>query len=284
MSRYSMGEPSMEDVTTLARQCYLVSKPLEPKGPAKQLPNWTVIGNGKAIPDLLEKMPILEHWAVCVLPADTPPAFDPSEPSARIFFIRAAYFELGAASQAQSDSGIFMSESYCVLNHPTIWPEASVRTITSIREIGCTSRSEVWFSGRNRELLKEWGVYRPLLWNCQEFAILMAQMAVDSARKKRDFGFAAGYAWLSAVPMVGRGLSFGCLLGLRGYRMTDAMKDWNIHKKLKDLVEKYPELQRLLDDLAADLSPWAMSLGMLDVDGIAQWQRLIVLFWMSGFG
>ncbi len=311
------------------RRCFLVSRPLKVTNSTTNAPDWTTIGNGKAIPSLLDNLPMVQHWALCVVPADpvdtdttdTTDAdasyidnadiyvdFDPSAEGARSWFQKAAYFELGARSAGQSGCSSFMSESHSLVEYPHIWHESSVRAISRVQEIGWTLKRDDWLAGRSehlralihrdigppfpppssllargpplflspgqckltheaaadRELLDQWGTYRPLLWNCQEFAVFMAQMAINTEESARTLRQLQRKRWESLLKLGERkykGMGIALVLssfvpvlssffffwfGAQGSFVSDAIKGGDIFIKTLELAGRYIELHQLL--------------------------------------
>jgi hypothetical protein len=115
-------------------------------------------------------------------------------------------------------------------------------------------------------LSRNWGEYLPILWNCQHFAALLAQIVVDTHESasvvrqllgshfNKETVVRVARHFTCSVAMAGFGLisgGLGSLLALAawgtagGYMATDAMKDSMIQRKFMDLAKNFPQLQKL---------------------------------------
>lgn len=56
-----------------------------------------MIGNQTPVPEFLQRLPFLQHWALCVIDCD---GIDPSEPSSCDHFLKAKYFDLSVSLQS----------------------------------------------------------------------------------------------------------------------------------------------------------------------------------------
>ncbi len=92
---------------------------------------------------------MIAHWAVCLLPWNTPVDVDASSKSAREWFEKATYLELGVEKQIPSGCRIPMSESASPVGLPR-WKKTMVMRITSVYEIGWTFQDEDWLCDRSK--------------------------------------------------------------------------------------------------------------------------------------
>ncbi|TRX90576.1 hypothetical protein FHL15_008549 [Xylaria flabelliformis] len=115
----------------MGKRCYLVSRPIDDGKVSKTL-EWETIGNGKAVPSLLDRKPFLEHWALCVVTAEK---FDPASRAGRQAFLEGSYFDMGVEA---SERGWFKASSNSDmhnLGNAPKWTPAS--------KILCTARQAV---------------------------------------------------------------------------------------------------------------------------------------------
>ncbi|KAI8948175.1 hypothetical protein F4801DRAFT_558132 [Xylaria longipes] len=181
----------------MGQHCYLVSRPINGNKPSETL-EWEAIGNGKAVPSLLDRKPFLEHWALCVMPTED---FDLSTPAARVAFLNGSYYDLEVGSSGQGWFKISSNSESYPLRDTLTWTAASVRKITCIEKLGSTAATEHRIRCYKKRLLRMWGKYRPLVWNCQHFAMFLAQIVVrssDCASKIRHL-LSMRSDWLSSV-------------------------------------------------------------------------------------
>jgi len=200
-------------------------------------------------------------------------------------FLEADYFDLGVGSSQQYSFLLLStsrSRSFDDVHYQTRWSSAQVRSITTIEDIGVTTRGNGWIAERGKpvppdvlsirltgeqalEMCSGWGQYLPILWNCQHFAVLLTQMAVDTdmsarvtsylfekrsaavqnVRGARNIGLAAIAASGSFVPVVGPLVALGSAATAGVYQYTDALKDNAITAKLWGFVDRYDELQKM---------------------------------------
>ncbi|UKZ46100.1 hypothetical protein TrVGV298_000298 [Trichoderma virens] len=137
--------------------------------------------------------------------------------------------------------------------------------ISSALEIGSTGRSNDWILERAHFLVHNWGTYRPILWNCQHFAVFIAQITVateESAsiisrimssrrefvfnkRIQRHVGCMVGLGASTFVPVVGPALALGFWATARIRMATDYVKDTQIASQWKTFVGKCEELHQI---------------------------------------
>lgn len=110
-----------------------------------------------------------------------------------------------------------------------------------------------------------WGIYRPFLWNCQQFASLLAQMAINTRQsaelistlllmreeqvekiwKKRHLACMAGMGASAFFPVAGPAIALGSWATAGIYMFTDALKTNAIHQSYRKLTDRYEELEQL---------------------------------------
>lgn len=110
-----------------------------------------------------------------------------------------------------------------------------------------------------------WGNYRPFLWNCQQFASLLAQMAIntnqsaelittllcmrekqmDEIRKKRHIACMAGMGASAFFPIVGPAIALGSWAAAGICMFNDDLRMNVIHVTYRKLASRYEELQKL---------------------------------------
>jgi len=149
------------------RRCFLVSRPLQDGGKSGAELQWKVIGNQEPVPQLDQECareprldetwnrnsPFTQHWAFCLLPPDTKVNSDRKR--ARAAFLEADYFDLGAEStQRATFSLIKESNSKACFSHSsTKWESSAVASISSLVEVGGTSKPVKWISKRGMYLI-----------------------------------------------------------------------------------------------------------------------------------
>ncbi|KAI0864776.1 hypothetical protein F4860DRAFT_380267 [Xylaria cubensis] len=235
----------------MEKRCYLVSRPIDDGEVSKTL-EWETIGNGSAVPSLLDRKPFLEHWALCVVTAKE---FDPASPAGRQAFIKGSYFDMGVGS---SERGWFKASSNSDihnLRNPSSWPPATVRTITCIEDLGPTTNSEYRISLYKGVLVRMWGKYRPMVWNCQHFAMVLACLAVGSPNciSKIRLLLSMRSYWLRSVRskwheslMVASSIvGWIPVIGpiVVGHLANDGVKDGKIHDTWQQLASVFPKLE-----------------------------------------
>lgn len=205
-------------------------------------------------------------------------------------FLNASYFDLNVDIETCFNV-LSASRSYEDVYHSSLhtWPGYRVRSITTVQDVGETARLDEWIFQRGSFNLaplvntrlqlmpstnsmfigwmvtKQWGPYRPLLWNCQHFSMMLAQMVIDTIESaetietlwlvqrdeawgvafKRHMGFMAGMGAGFFVPVIGPVLAIGswasagvCIaVGDARYRAVDRI--------FKEMKERYVELQKL---------------------------------------
>ncbi|RYC65002.1 hypothetical protein CHU98_g1201 [Xylaria longipes] len=117
---------------------YVTKLPINGNKPSETL-EWEAIGNGKAVPSLLDRKPFLEHWALCVMPTED---FDLSTPAARVAFLNGSYYDLEVGSSGQGWFKISSNSESYPLRDTLTWTAASVRKITCIEKLGSTAATE----------------------------------------------------------------------------------------------------------------------------------------------
>lgn len=104
-----------------------------------------MIGNQTPVPEFLQKLPFLQHWALCVIDGDE---IDPSEPSSRDHFLNAKYFDLSVSLQSCYRI-ICSSQSYNEVGHgDNTWLEKDVKQILAVQDVGVTFRDDDWIFER----------------------------------------------------------------------------------------------------------------------------------------
>ncbi|KAI0190672.1 hypothetical protein EV127DRAFT_407906 [Xylaria flabelliformis] len=185
---------------------------------------WETIGNGRAVPSLLDRKPFLEHWALCVVTAEK---FDPASRAGRQAFLEGSYFDMGVEA---SERGWFKASSnsdmHNLRNAPA-WTLASVRKITCIEELGFTTNLDF--------ILLSYTVGSP---NCLSKIRLLLSMRsywLRSVRSKWHESLMVASSIVAWIPVIGPIVV--------GHLANDGVKDGKIQDTWQQLASVFPKLE-----------------------------------------
>ncbi|KAI1747632.1 hypothetical protein F4782DRAFT_419124 [Xylaria castorea] len=235
----------------MEKRCYLVSRPIDNNKPSITL-EWETIGNGGVVPSLLDRKPFLEHWALCVVTARE---FDPASPAGRKAFRRGRYFDMGVGTSERGWLKASSNSDIHNLRNPLVWTPASIRKITCIEELGSVTCSEFMISWYKKAVLRMWGKYRPLVWNCQHFAIVLARLVVDSPNctskirlllsMRSSWLRSVRSNWLENLMVAYNTVTYIPVVGsiVVSYLAADGVGDGKVRDTWQQLASFFPELE-----------------------------------------
>lgn len=161
-----------------------------------------------------------------------------------------------------------------------------VKSISAVQDIGVTTRFDEWIFQRGKlpnltqdcyenyqlkpmatglQISSKWRKYLPLQWNCQHFALFLAQMSVntpesndcvqsilnlrrsqlDSILSKADWG---GFAFVTAsclIPVIGGAVGAGMAVGLIFSHRNTFSNLETVQRAYIELESSFEELRRL---------------------------------------